>query len=1819
MHSFPDSFPDTPVCLRGTTTASLQYHSLSILFLLLAFVLLSGLPAYGQVVDPATYEGEITADHVFDGTWTELQGPEVEELEAGQLQVGEQFHLTLPGGYEWNTGAGISASTEAATGQGGSTQLTVEYLDEESGASVLVFEVTRDSEGGAGRAGVVTFEDLQVRPTDAGHPNSGSISNEGDMLTVEDYGDLEMLPGAADQIAVQTRSDAAGQTVPGQQLDAGEELTVHANLLDQADNFIENAEGAVWSLADGSTLDETADGVSLDDANGSATFRSDSTGTAILQADYNDLETIPSGELDVVPAGADQLAIVDEPAEAVTADILADPDDADTHPSLEVLDPFGNRLTGDNTTNITVQAVDGTGELGGQTQVTVSDGLGVFTDLTYQTAETISLEFTASGLSPAASRQVTVEPAEAHEPEFQVQPSNVTIGEVIDPPVEVALVDAFGNRVEQQDVTIDLSLSQGTGSLSGNTSRDTDAQGVAVFDDLQVDETGTDKQLLAESGTLTGSEESETFRVLEAGTVSSFDIESAGGGEISSQTAGEAFDIQITPVDASGDAVESYEGDVQIGSDGELAAGQETVSFSDDEESEQHTVRFDTTGAFVLTGQDTDDEDITGESNRFDVDPGPYLLENTRVTVEPDSLEADGAQEGLITVELFDAFDNALETGGEQVEITATFGTLEAGGQQQTATDEEDSEETATVTAEDQGDGSYTAALTSPDPGEADITVQVNGEQLSDGQDEPLVFNASFHPGPVDHYRIEEYTGDAPGDPDPADSQPVGGTEETLQVGSAFDLLLTAVDANGHRVVWFDGQITLTSGSDFLDAEDDAVGEQTLTIEAQDFGHAVAEDLRLATAGEDMRIHAEDEAALAEGQSNTFNVIPGPASAAHTTITAEQPFLENSDEAETQITVQARDAWSNALQSGGDAVELQLILEGGGTPDASLDPVSGDTDENGRFTATLQATETIETVIASGELNGEAIDDQAEVNITEINEWLSSAPADNDWHDGGNWSLGQPPEPNTVIRIPEEPESGDGFPVITRLENRNISYLDIKSGARVTVSEDRELNIGHDLLGGGLLRAETGTVVTLAGNSTLRRLSLGTSEVRFTGDEDQAVSSERMLADTLIIDNTGGTVEISSEVDVNQDLDIRSGSRLQLSETSRLHVFGDLRGDGSLNAGEATVVAEGDIHVAESTFEEAELRLTGSELQVLNGINRLAGLTADNPGGVQFNEHLQVDGELTLAEGPLIVPSGRHLIFNEIDAIDGTVNMEREIREENPEAGTGGGRGWRMLAAPVQADYQSWFEGITLQGLPDSDRYEDGTEYQPNLMWYDETFEGTDNERWRAPESAENESPFGRGYFFYVFGDTDDQDEDIPSYDDELPITLAVEGLPEDPEAEFDFGITYTAEADTGWNLVGNPFTATLDWDADGNWEKINVDNTLYIWDPGEQQYRYYNGETGSLDNGLIAPFQAFWIKAEHPRDEDGELIDGEEPELRVDPAARALGSSDYHDGLFRMQGGRSGASTAAARPGDGPRREGDGPGPSSGRQADQDNEMQAVTVELRLDGQGMSTTTHFMFSSQGEMQKDRYDAYRLDPGFFTGSFLGLYSMLQDGTHTAIRHLPRHARHSIQVPIGVEGYVDRKPVEGQLELSWPDLSDLPDGWKLELRDRQTGEWVDLMEHEAYQFELDGEGEAIAASLSPAHTVSRHPQPSVTRSETLEYSAADENGGDGPRFELVARVDGPPDDEVPDEVRLEQNYPNPFTDATTIGYGLPESRNITLEVFDVLGRRVATLVDDTRSEGWHDIRWSPDRLASGVYIYRLVAEGEILVAKMTFIR
>jgi len=106
----------------------------------------------------------------------------------------------------------------------------------------------------------------------------------------------------------------------------------------------------------------------------------------------------------------------------------------------------------------------------------------------------------------------------------------------------------------------------------------------------------------------------------------------------------------------------------------------------------------------------------------------------------------------------------------------------------------------------------------------------------------------------------------------------------------------------------------------------------------------------------------------------------------------------------------------------------------------------------------------------------------------------------------------------------------------------------------------------------------------------------------------------------------------------------------------------------------------------------------------------------------------------------------------------------------------------------------------------------------------------------------------------------------------------------------------------------------------------------------------------------------------------------------------------------------------------------------------------------------------------------------------------------------------------------------------------------------------------------------------------------------------------QSGGTSPVF-----IEEEGEDVQREEIKLNQNFPNPFNPSTNIGYSLSTTGEVSLAVYDLLGQKVETLVDKTQPGGQYSIQFNAEQLSSGVYIYRLETDQMVISQKMILIK
>lgn len=266
---------------------------------------------------------------------------------------------------------------------------------------------------------------------------------------------------------------------------------------------------------------------------------------------------------------------------------------------------------------------------------------------------------------------------------------------------------------------------------------------------------------------------------------------------------------------------------------------------------------------------------------------------------------------------------------------------------------------------------------------------------------------------------------------------------------------------------------------------------------------------------------------------------------------------------------------------------------------------------------------------------------------------------------------------------------------------------------------------------------------------------------------------------------------------------------------------------------------------------------------------------------------------------------------------------------------------------------------------------------------------------------------------------------------------------------------------------------------------------------------------------------------------------------------------------------------------------------------------VSAISLRLNgVDSDGLEvndTATRMVFSENGSMDWDVKDLRKLTPlidRYALISFRG--ERAGETVNQVVASRPLEFQDTMETPLSL----DLMNVSGEFTLS-AEFDEIPESWSVMLLDTETGETVDLRSG-SYTFTAEGETSGRSAQGK------------------LPANAGSALMTSNPEARFVLFVDpqplsGPIEGELPRELALDQNYPNPFNPTTQIRYELPESADVRLDVFNIQGQRVATLVSSNQSAGRYNVNFDASALASGVYIYRLQAGNTALTRKMTLIK
>jgi hypothetical protein len=674
---------------------------------------------------------------------------------------------------------------------------------------------------------------------------------------------------------------------------------------------------------------------------------------------------------------------------------------------------------------------------------------------------------------------------------------------------------------------------------------------------------------------------------------------------------------------------------------------------------------------------------------------------------------------------------------------------------------------------------------------------------------------------------------------------------------------------------------------------------------------------------------------------------------------------------------------------------------------------------------------------------------------------------------GSTFGTSSVPAPRVVFNGEKFTVNGPNF-YSDRVDfNRGSGTTTVKGEvfAEVRITNGVDAQLGGDFKINGLLNIADGKLSVPQGELSLRNdltiaetgnLDPQGGTIRFNGTGDETADgnsiqnitgdSEITLGQFLLRD-AGTEVEISSSENAIVAENIEIGPSTTLKTARALKVSGALfeNDNGTLeftseDPSQKRLVFNGDAVqeiTATSAFSIATLEINNDR-----PLDESAGVQVKSGSAeIRVLDLLDLKKGKVLGRGNLLLRSSAGIKYSTSSgSFDGQISDQLIIDRQLSD-----GPDWYFLASPAGITYNSflrqgnvnnlWIQGPTGSDVPDA------SEANTNLFTYNTSLSGARDQRWAPVSDMSNTTDPGEGFILYPFADDnfDGSPEDFPKT---VSVSSSLDFTSDNTGHTFalQFGDDGDSNTEDGWNLLGNPYMNNIDWD---DLTKSNLEGTVYIYDP-TNGYKSYNGvedltaSTAFVGEGLIAPFQAFFVEAQNSNASlsigDIETVQQTEPQV-AGPDDTPF--EDEDDPFFKSQGS-------------------------------EDDRL--MRLALNVDG-SLETGKRLTFRSDGELGRDSHDGLQLEKpggGLGNGSFLELYSVLDDGTALSINNLPFDLAEetSVYMEPKLRGCDGTAPYVGEATLSAANLRNIPDSWGLVLRDTKTGEQIDLRAADEYTFTLE---------------------------------------------------------------------------------------------------------------------------------------------------
>ena len=268
-----------------------------------------------------------------------------------------------------------------------------------------------------------------------------------------------------------------------------------------------------------------------------------------------------------------------------------------------------------------------------------------------------------------------------------------------------------------------------------------------------------------------------------------------------------------------------------------------------------------------------------------------------------------------------------------------------------------------------------------------------------------------------------------------------------------------------------------------------------------------------------------------------------------------------------------------------------------------------------------------------------------------------------------------------------------------------------------------------------------------------------------------------------------------------------------------------------------------------------------------------------------------------------------------------------------------------------------------------------------------------------------------------------------------------------------------------------------------------------------------------------------------------------------------------------------------------------------------------SASIIFNMESGSYQDQTFVSFMDNGQVGIDIADANKLLPLSPSDRVVGLSYV--EGKSLDINNLPYESDNAISFPLDVmyltiNDNSEFVTQEETVTMTW-DLNELPFHIAMSLTDNTTNSTIDLTQQSELAFTTVAKG-SFPSSGNEAVPV----YPELGNSHftvTISYSEMGTDNEEGI---------------MPIQYALHQNYPNPFNPITTLRYDIPENSHVTITIYNMLGRQVKTLINQTQDAGYKSVIWDATNdygkpVSAGIYLYQIQAGEYISTKKMVLLK